>query len=849
MTDGYDGEPSDPELIAAVRAGAHDAFEALYRRHFEPARRVARALARDPAEVDDLVAEAFAKLFGTLRDGGGPDVAFRPYLVTTIRRLFYDSQRRARRENVTDDPAIHAPGVPFDDTAERKLEHALVARAFTKLPERWRTVLWHTEVEGDPPSAVAPLMGLTPNGVAAMAYRARERLRENYLREHIATEPADECRWAIERLGAHVRGGLSRRENRRVGEHLSGCGPCHLLFVELDEVNSALRLILVPVLLGIPAAAYLGTAGTTAAAAALGTTAATGAGAAGAGFGAAGAGTGAGAAGTGAAGAGFGAGGAGTGAGSAGAGGAGGFGGGGKGAVVRKLVRQRSTQAVAGGGAVAASLVVIALVLTGQPSPVERPEAAPSPTEAAPAPSPAAPPPSPAQTPQPDPTRPPESSPATPSRSPAQPIAALEARLEPVGTLVRGRPAVLALTVTHAGRSSASSAPPPGGGSGGGSALPSFGATDTGPLTAEVTVPGGVALREGAPGGGWRCAGSAGRIRCTRTSLKPGATARGYLPVTVSGTAAGTPRVRLTAPRASTTTAVAPIGVRDGGLAAAFAGSLPATVAVGGNSLLSCGALSLTCTAVRAGSRPGDNGDHRMARYADPEAPAGVPYGSMVSGADIAVPGSVVWAGLYWAGSGTPPATVAARLRGPGASEYTMISADRVDRTTDDDFEGGAYQATADVTGLVRGSRGGRWWVAVDAGAFRTGMNAFGGWTLLMVVRGDGPARTVAVFDGFTALARGQSFTAPVFGAPGAAQVGFVGWEGDRTLTGDRVTLGGRSLGDNVAASRASGTPDGWHTFGTDARRLSTRISGSASLTATAGDDAWLLGPMALTTS
>ncbi|MCW6010976.1 sigma-70 family RNA polymerase sigma factor, partial [Micromonospora sp. CPCC 205371] len=284
MTD-YDGEPSDPELIAAVRAGAHDAFEALYRRHVEPARRVARALARNPAEVDDLVAEAFTKLFGTLREGGGPDVAFRPYLVTTIRRLFYDSQRRARRENVTDDPAIHAPGVPFDDTAERKLEYALVARAFTKLPERWRTVLWHTEVEGDPPSAVAPLMGLTPNGVAAMAYRARERLRENYLREHIATEPADGCRWAIERLGSHVRGGLSRRENRRVDEHLSGCGPCHLLFVELDEVNSALRSILVPVLLGIPAAAYLGAAG-----AGFGT-AATGAGAAGAGFGTAGAGT------------------------------------------------------------------------------------------------------------------------------------------------------------------------------------------------------------------------------------------------------------------------------------------------------------------------------------------------------------------------------------------------------------------------------------------------------------------------------------------------------------------------------------------------------------------------------
>jgi RNA polymerase sigma factor (sigma-70 family) len=817
MTDAYDGELSDPELITAVRAGARDAFETLYRRHVEPARRVARALARDPAEVDDLVAEAFAKLFTTLREGGGPDVAFRPYLLTTVRRLFYDSVRRARRENLTDDPTVHDPGVPFDDTAERKLEHALVARAFTKLPERWRMVLWHTEVEGDPPAAVAPLMGLTPNGVAAMAYRARERLRENYLREHIAAEPTDGCRWAIERLGAHVRGGLSRRENRRVDEHLSDCARCHLLFVELDEVNSALRLVLVPVLLGIPAAAYL-TGGT---ATAVGTVA-----------------------------------------GGAGAAGGGGVGWG-KGAAVRRVLRQRSTQVTAAGGAVAAGVVVLALVLTGQPAPVDRQEAAPSPTGAAPAAPPASPNPPPTSSPTPNPTRPPESEPAPPLQSPAQPVALVEARLEPVGTLVRGRPAVLALTVTHAGRAArrggvggrAGTAPGSAGGAGAVveaarrqwiTAQP---APDTGPLTAEVTVPGGVALRAGPPGGGWRCTGSAGRIRCTRPSLRPGATTRGYLPVTVSGTATGTPRVRLTAPRASTATAVAPVGVRDSGLAAVFAGALPAAVAVGGNSLLSCAPLDLACPAVRTGARKGDNGDHRMTRYADPDAPAGAPYGAMVSGADIAVPGSVVWAGLYWAGSGTPPDTVAARLRVPDATEYLTVRADRVDRTSHDDFEGGAYQAAADVTALVRGASGGRWWVAVNKGAFRTGTNTFGGWALVMVLRGGGPARTVAVFDGFTPLARGESFSAPVFGAPGAAQVGFVGWEGDRALTGDRVELGARSLGANVATSRAAGTPDGWHTFGTDARLLSTHMSGSAALTATGGDDAWLLGPLALTTA
>ena len=57
----------------------------------------------------------------------------------------------------------------------------MIARAFASLPERWQAVLWHTEIEGARPADVAPLLGLTANGVAALAYRAREGLRQAYL--------------------------------------------------------------------------------------------------------------------------------------------------------------------------------------------------------------------------------------------------------------------------------------------------------------------------------------------------------------------------------------------------------------------------------------------------------------------------------------------------------------------------------------------------------------------------------------------------------------------------------------------------------------------------------------------
>ena len=54
----------------------------------------------------------------------------------------------------------------------------MIARAFASLPERWQAVLWHTEIEGARPADVAPLLGLTANSVAALAYRAREGLRQ-----------------------------------------------------------------------------------------------------------------------------------------------------------------------------------------------------------------------------------------------------------------------------------------------------------------------------------------------------------------------------------------------------------------------------------------------------------------------------------------------------------------------------------------------------------------------------------------------------------------------------------------------------------------------------------------------
>ncbi|MFD2356591.1 hypothetical protein ACFSTC_56050 [Nonomuraea ferruginea] len=102
------------------------------------------------------------------------------------------------------------------DPASARLEGSLIAQAYLSLAERWRAVLWHTEVENARSADVAPLLGLSANGVSALAYRAREGLRQAYLQLYLTGSPPPECKAVIGKLGAYVRGGLTRRDSRSV---------------------------------------------------------------------------------------------------------------------------------------------------------------------------------------------------------------------------------------------------------------------------------------------------------------------------------------------------------------------------------------------------------------------------------------------------------------------------------------------------------------------------------------------------------------------------------------------------------------------------------------------------------
>ena len=240
------------DVAVARRAAQGDAaaFEVLYRRHAASAWRVAHAVANDREDAADAVSEAFTNLLHALAGGKlSPDIPFRPYLLVATRNAAIDQHRRQKRIQPLPALAASEPAATVAGPGERtedSMDAGLVAEAFRSLPERWRSVLWLTEVEGIPARDVGARMGLTPNGAAQLAHRARSGLRERYLQAHLRHRPKPECVETVALLGAYASRTLPARATPKVEKHLQGCADCRERVAELSDVGGTLKAMAVP---------------------------------------------------------------------------------------------------------------------------------------------------------------------------------------------------------------------------------------------------------------------------------------------------------------------------------------------------------------------------------------------------------------------------------------------------------------------------------------------------------------------------------------------------------------------------------------------------------------------------
>ncbi|MEV3855872.1 sigma-70 family RNA polymerase sigma factor [Streptomyces sp. NPDC050095] len=214
----------------------------------------ARSLTGSPWLADDLVAEAHFRVWRRLAAGHSIDNVA-AYLTTTVRRLAATAGRGAARETPLD-PQAGAESMQLSfgayedqDPASRAAGVDLLARVLGQLPERWVKALWLAEAEEQPLEAVGRRIGAGSGATAVLLHRAREGMRQAFLRAHpgVPEDPACEAQW--DRMPAHVRGAASARQSEKLLAHVDTCDDCRTRLAVLLRANERLPALVGPALL------------------------------------------------------------------------------------------------------------------------------------------------------------------------------------------------------------------------------------------------------------------------------------------------------------------------------------------------------------------------------------------------------------------------------------------------------------------------------------------------------------------------------------------------------------------------------------------------------------------------
>jgi hypothetical protein len=79
---------------------------------------------------------------------------------------------------------------------------------------------------------------------------ARERLREAFLTQHLAAADSPTCQSTRSEFGRYLRGSIGPRAHRKLRRHLVDCSNCSAALAEVEHVNSTMRSMVAPVVLG-----------------------------------------------------------------------------------------------------------------------------------------------------------------------------------------------------------------------------------------------------------------------------------------------------------------------------------------------------------------------------------------------------------------------------------------------------------------------------------------------------------------------------------------------------------------------------------------------------------------------
>jgi len=226
------GDPTDTQLVAAVRAGDDRAFERLYERYHRRIAAYIYGMVNDYARAEDIAQDVFMSALRRMRETDRP-IAFKPWIYEIAKNACIDQFRRSRRaEEVSYDAEeglaagdygrLVTTGPTPDAAVDQKMSLDHLCGAFGGLSETHHEILVMRELEGLSYREIGERLGMSRPSVESTLFRARRRLTEEYS-ELISGE---RCRRIQTIIGNAATGTLGTRDQRRMARHVSYCQPC-----------------------------------------------------------------------------------------------------------------------------------------------------------------------------------------------------------------------------------------------------------------------------------------------------------------------------------------------------------------------------------------------------------------------------------------------------------------------------------------------------------------------------------------------------------------------------------------------------------------------------------------------
>lgn len=174
---------TDPELLARLRAGDAGAFDAIFRRWYEPLVRLAEGMLRERAVAEEIAQDVMLELWRR-RESLDADGTPQAYLfqATRNRALNHVRARKVRERSEPFVACAEAVGAEADGLlVEEEMEVALRA-AMDALPPRCREVFELSRVQGLRYAEIASTLGVSVKAVEAQMGKALRVMRERLAR-------------------------------------------------------------------------------------------------------------------------------------------------------------------------------------------------------------------------------------------------------------------------------------------------------------------------------------------------------------------------------------------------------------------------------------------------------------------------------------------------------------------------------------------------------------------------------------------------------------------------------------------------------------------------------------------